>query len=121
MLKIYTYAKCSTCRDARKWLEARGLPFGEHPIRETPPTADELKIMLKACGGQMKRLFNTSSQDYRDLGISQRMDSLPPSEAFALIARNGNLARRPFLLGPGLALVGFDERAWEEAFRKAGR
>lgn len=121
MLTLYTYAKCSTCRKAVRWLRERGAEFRERPIREAPPGAEELAAMLAAHGGSLRRIFNTSSQDYRDLGISQRMDSLPPAEAFALIARNGNLARRPFLLGPGLALVGFDAQAWEEAFRKAGR
>ncbi|HVW22708.1 MAG TPA: Spx/MgsR family RNA polymerase-binding regulatory protein [Opitutaceae bacterium] len=112
---VYTYAKCSTCRGAVKWLTARGLKFEVRPIRETPPSAEELAAMLAAQGGNLRRLFNTSSQDYRDLGISGRVDAMDPAEAFALMARNGNLVRRPFLLGPGAALVGFDERAWAAA------
>jgi arsenate reductase len=115
MLTVYTYAKCSTCRKATQWLRARGTQFEERPIRETPPPAAELSAMLKANGGNLRRLFNTSSQDYRDLGITDRIDAMAPAEAFQLMAKNGNLVRRPFLLGPEVALVGFDEGAWGAA------
>lgn len=33
MLKLYTYKKCSTCRNARKFLANKGIAFEEHPIR----------------------------------------------------------------------------------------
>ncbi|RYD20143.1 MAG: arsenate reductase family protein, partial [Verrucomicrobiaceae bacterium] len=26
MLTVYAYQKCSTCRDALKWLTSRGIP-----------------------------------------------------------------------------------------------
>lgn len=116
MLTVYTYAKCSTCRKAVRWLEARGIAFEERPIRETPPGAEELAAMLAAHGGNLRRLFNTSSPDYRDLGVSDRIGSMAPTEAFRLMAKNGNLVRRPFALGPGVALVGFDEDAWGAIF-----
>jgi arsenate reductase len=120
MLTVYTYAKCSTCRKATQWLRARGAQFEERPIRETPPSASELSAMLKANGGNLRRLFNTSSQDYRDLGITDRIDAMAPAEAFQLLAKNGNLVRRPFLLGPDVALVGFDEALWGAALARAG-
>ena len=60
MLTVYTYAKCSTCRAATKWLQERGVPFEERPIRETPPSVAELRRMLAARDGEIRRLFNTS-------------------------------------------------------------
>ncbi len=32
--------------------------------------------------------------------------------ALALLAGNGNLVKRPFVVGGGVTLVGFDEVAW---------
>jgi len=115
MLTVYTYAKCSTCRNATRWLRDHGVPFEERPIREAPPSAAELSAMLQANGGNLRRLFNTSSQDYRDLGITDRIGAMEPAEAFRLMAKNGNLVRRPFVIGPEVALVGFDEAAWAAA------
>jgi arsenate reductase len=123
VLKVYTYANCDTCRRAVKWLRAHDLGFTEHPIRETPPTTAELRTMLTAQGGELRRLFNTSGRDYRELKLGDRFASLEKAgagrlgeiEAFGLLTHNGNLVKRPFLLGPGVGLVGFSESAWAEA------
>ena len=115
MLKIYTYANCDTCRRAVKWLRAEELDFEERPIRETPPTAAELRTMLAAQGGELRRLFNTSGKDYREQKLGALLPTLPPAAALARLADNGNLVKRPFLLGPGVALTGFDPAAWRAA------
>ena len=118
MLTLYTYAKCSTCRAATKWLRERGLPFEERAIRETPPSAAELRRMLSARGGEIRRLFNTSGADYREQRLGEKLPGLSEAEALALLAGNGNLVKRPFALGDGVALTGFDEAVWEAAFSR---
>ena len=112
MLRVHTYAKCDTCRKAVKFLRAQGVAFEEIPIRETPPTRAELRTMLAAQGGQLRKLFNTSGGDYKALGLSAKLPALSEAEALNLLAGNGNLVKRPFALGDGVALVGFDEATW---------
>lgn len=114
MLKIYTYAKCSTCRNALKWLDAKSISYKNLPIRETPPSATELKKMLKAYDGNIRRLLNTSSKDYRTLGIKDRLDEMKPEEVFALIQENGNLVKRPFVISPDTLVTGFKEDEWQQ-------
>ena len=109
---VYTLKNCSTCRDAVKWLAARGIKFTEKPIRETPPGVAELRTMLAAQPGGLRRLFNSSGLEYRALGLAQKLPGLTETEALSLLAGNGSLVKRPFLLGPGVALVGFDEQVW---------
>ena len=113
-MKVYTYSKCSTCRKAVKWLNEKGIEFDEIPIREKPPTKAELNVMLKAYDGELRRLFNTSGQDYRALGLKDKLPGMSESEAITLLAGNGNLIKRPFFLGEGVGLVGFKEADWEE-------
>ncbi|HZM02435.1 MAG TPA: Spx/MgsR family RNA polymerase-binding regulatory protein [Candidatus Saccharimonadales bacterium] len=115
MLKIYTYSNCSTCRRAVKWLRDRKLTFDERPIRETPPTVAELRTMLTAYGGDPRRLCNTSGRDYRELKLGEKLADMSVSDTLFLLSRNGNLVKRPFLLGAGVALIGFDEAAWSAA------
>ena len=117
---IYTYANCSTCRRATQWLRVRGVPFIEKPIRESPPTPAELRAMLRHQGGARRRLFNTSGRDYRALGLGDKLDAMDGADALALLAGNGNLVKRPFLLGADFGLVGFDEAAWTQAFERTG-
>jgi arsenate reductase len=112
---VYTLAKCSTCRAAVKWLQEQGIAFVEKPIRETPPGRPELQAMLAAQGGELRRLFNTSGLEYRALGLTSQLPQMTENEALRLLAGNGMLVKRPFLLGPGVALVGFKEQAWAEA------
>jgi arsenate reductase len=114
-LIVYTYANCDTCRRAVQWLRAHGLAVDERPIRETPPTAAELRMMLAAHGGELRRLFNTSGKDYREQKLGERLPALTEAAALALLAGNGNLVKRPFLLGGRVALTGFNEAAWTAA------
>ncbi|MDB6113552.1 MAG: ArsC family transcriptional regulator [Lacunisphaera sp.] len=113
-LTVYTLANCDTCRRAVQWLRARGLTFAERPIRETPPTLGELRRMLAAHDGNFRRLCNTAGRDYREMGLAEKLPAMSESEALKLLAANGNLVKRPFLLGPGLALIGFEEEVWRE-------
>ncbi len=38
--------------------------------------------------------------------------------ALQLLAANGNLVKRPFLVGDGFTLVGFNEAAWTAALAR---
>lgn len=113
MFKVYIYQKCSTCRDALKWLEVHGIRHQTFAIRETPPTPAELKAALSILGGDVKKLINTSGMDYRALGMRETLPSLSETEVFELLSKNGNLVKRPFLIGQGKVLTGFKPEVWE--------
>jgi arsenate reductase len=115
MLKIYAYRGCGTCRTALARLDAAGVRYSEIAIREQPPTAAELKTVLAAVDGQLKRLFNTSGQDYRSLAISDQLKTMTATQAIALLASNGNLCKRPVVVGPTTALVGYRPDEWDAA------
>jgi arsenate reductase (glutaredoxin) len=115
MVKVYAYSKCDTCRRALKFLRERRIVFREIAIRETPPTLPELRAMLTA-RGNIRNLFNTAGADYKALGLSAKLSKLSETEALALLAKNGNLVKRPFLSGEGVNLVGFNAIEWQAAF-----
>ncbi len=119
MLTMYVYQKCSTCRDALKWLDARGIPHQVKAIRETPPTPVELAAALKAFDGDLRKIFNTSGMDYRALGLKDRLPAMGEHEAFELLSNNGNLVKRPFLIGEDKVLVGFKPAQWEKSLLTA--
>jgi arsenate reductase len=68
--------------------------------------------MLVAHAGELRRLFNTAGRDYRALRLGEKLPTMDTDTALSLLARNGNLVKRPFLLGSRVALVGFDEKSW---------
>ena len=42
-MTIYTLKTCDSCRKATKWLKENHIPFQEIPIRETPPSTEDLR------------------------------------------------------------------------------
>ncbi len=118
MVKIYGYKKCSTCQQALKFLSSQNIEFTELPIIDQPPTRAELKLMLKCLelsGGSLKNLFNTSGEQYRSLEISQKLKAgLSEAEALGLLASNGKLIKRPFVLAGQRGLVGFNPDIWKK-------
>lgn len=112
---LYAYKSCDTCRKASKWLKEHNIEHEIKAIRETPPSPAELKQALAANGGDLRKLFNTSGGDYRELGIKDKLPTMTEKDAFDLLSKNGNLVKRPFLIGDSVSLVGFNEAAWAAA------
>ncbi len=111
----YCYAGCGTCRKALAWLASHSIVAEVLPIRETPPSRKDLEGALTQYGS-LRKLFNTSGGDYKELGLKDKLASLSTAEALDLLASRGNLVKRPFVvLGKGRYLVGFDESEWKTA------
>jgi len=115
-VRVYEYEKCSTCRQALKFLDARKKAYQRVPIVDQPPSLTELKAML-AFTGDLKRLFNTSGVVYREMGIGEKLKTMKEAEALALLSKNGRLVKRPFVLLKGRGLLGFKEDEWKAAFK----
>jgi arsenate reductase (glutaredoxin) len=91
------------------------MTYEELPIRETPPSVLELEQMLTHCEGDVRKLFNTSGLDYRELNLKASLPSMSTGEAIALLVSRGNLVKRPFLITDSFGLVGFKEETWASA------
>lgn len=117
-MKIYEYSGCSTCKQALKFLDSKGVKYEKIAIVENPPSKAELKRMLeilKAQGGGLKNLFNTSGVQYRELGIADKIkNGLTEAEAMDLLSKNGKLIKRPFLLSSKFGTVGFKAETWSK-------
>ena len=111
--KFYEYEKCSTCTKAKKWMVARGVEFERIPIREKPPSEKVLQQLFKIHDQNLKKLFNTSSKDYRDPKIKDSLPNWSLAQAIENLRSQGNLIKRPVLVGDGLVLQGFNAEEWE--------
>ena len=114
-IKVYEYNRCGTCRNALKYLVQKGVDYQAIPIRETPPSIKELEFMVEQTGG-IKRLLNTSGQDYRKLGMKDKVKELSEAEVLKLLNENGNLIKRPFVVGADFGTTGFKEEEWNNIF-----
>lgn len=112
-LVVYLYPKCSTCKKASKFLQDHKIACDIKEIQLTPPSKKELEAMLNHMDGDIRKLFNTSGIQYRELNLAKKLDSMPKGEAFELLSSNGMLVKRPFVLGKNIGLAGFQETKWE--------
>ncbi|MGM9567259.1 MAG: Spx/MgsR family RNA polymerase-binding regulatory protein [Clostridia bacterium] len=109
------YAKCTTCKKAKKWLESHEITFTDRPIKEEAPTYDELKTWHQKSGLPLKKFFNTSGQLYRSFELKDKLPSMSEEEQLRLLASDGMLVKRPIVVTENDILVGFKEDEWEKA------
>ena len=100
------YPKCSTCKKAKAWLDAHGVAYADRHIVEDNPKS----------GLPLRRFFNTGGMLYRERNVKALLDAgMSDADAYALLAENGMMVKRPLVVGDDFVLVGFKEVEWERA------
>jgi arsenate reductase len=117
MIKVYCYSRCSTCKKALKWLDENGIEHEVTDIREDNPGEEELRAYHAMSGLPLKRFFNTSGMQYRELELAKKLPDMNEDEQFRLLASDGLLVKRPIAVADGKVLVGFKEAEWEATFK----
>ncbi len=116
LMKIYSYSKCGTCRNAIKDLEAKKIKFEVIDITENPPSKKVLKSAVKAKG--LQKLFNTSGVQYRELKIKDKLKSMTEAQAIDLLASNGRLIKRPIVVDKDKITIGFNADEYKQVWGK---
>lgn len=115
MLTFICHPRCTTCRSARDFLDARGIKYVVRDITVENPGRAELEKWLGMSGRDVKKAFNTSGMQYRALGLKDRLKEMSVDEALELLATDGMLVKRPVLVGDEFVLFGFKEAEWISA------
>ena len=90
------YAKCTTCKKAKKWLEENGFEFEDRDIKGDRPRKEELKKWM---------------------GLKERLAGMTEEEQYELLASDGMLVKRPIIVSDRGILVGFKEAEWSEKLK----
>jgi arsenate reductase len=114
-LVVYHYPNCSTCRKALAWLRSHELAIEAIDIVQAPPSRTVLERAARLAGVPVKKLFNVSGESYRAGNYKAKLATMTDAQAFAALAADGKLIKRPLAIGDGVALVGFDPAAWQAA------
>lgn len=108
------YPKCSTCKKAKKWLDAQNVSYEERNIVEDHPTYEELKQWYEMSGLPLKKFFNTSGMLYREMQLKDKLPGMSEEEQLKLLATDGMLVKRPLVVKGNTVLTGFKESEWED-------
>lgn len=108
------YPKCTTCKNAKKWLDESGLQYEERNIKSDPPTYTELKKWHEQSGLPLKKFFNTSGLLYKSMQLKDKLPSLTEEEQLRLLATDGMLVKRPLVIDHDAIFIGFKPEQWKK-------
>ncbi len=112
------YPKCSTCQNAKKWLDEHKVNYTDRHIVEQTPTVAELTKWIGRSGLPLSRFFNTSGLQYKALQLKEKLPAMSDAEKIKLLASNGMLIKRPLVIGEDVVLVGFKPDEWTQVLIK---
>lgn len=94
MLTLFVIKNCDTCRQARKALESKGIPFRTHDLREDGLSAPLLEHLLERI--PVLQLLNKRSTTWRNLPEEDKQD-VDANKARQLMLAHPTLIKRPLL------------------------
>ena len=102
-ITLYHNPRCGKSRQALALLNenAEGVRVVEYWKR--PPTADELRRLIKLLGIRAHDIVRTKEPEYQDAGLSPASDD---SEVIAAISKHPKLLQRPIAVCGSKAVIG---------------
>jgi arsenate reductase (glutaredoxin) len=101
---IYHNPRCSKSRATLALIEARGIKPKIVDYLKTPPSAAELKAILRKLGLNPRDILRTGETIYAELGLKTR--DLDDDALIALMVKNPILLERPIVVAGNKAAVG---------------
>ena len=101
---IYHNPRCSKSRATLALIEARGIKPKIVDYLKTPPSAAELKAILRKLGLNPRDILRAGETIYAELGLKAR--DLDDDALIALMVKNPILIERPIVVAGNKAAVG---------------
>ncbi|MDH2997083.1 arsenate reductase [Pasteurellaceae bacterium LFhippo2] len=114
MTKVYGIKNCDTVKKAIKWFADNGLEPQLHDYRVDGLDANWLVEMEQKFGWE--NLVNKRSTTWRGLDDSIK-NNLNRESALQVLTEQPTLIKRPIVLAGDIALIGFSEKEYIQAFK----
>jgi arsenate reductase (glutaredoxin) len=102
--RLYHNPRCSKSRGALELLNERGIQPRVIAYLDTPPSADELRNLLRMLALPARALLRTGEEEYTALGLADA--SLSEDALIAAMAAHPRLIERPVFVHNGRAVIG---------------
>lgn len=103
-MRLYHNPNCSKSRAALTLLHERGVKLEVVTYLEQPPSADELRSLVKMLGIRPRALLRVGEAAYEALGLAD--DSHGDDVLINAMASHPRLIERPILVKDGRAVIG---------------
>lgn len=108
------YPKCSTCKNAKKYLDENRIIYKDRSIVDDTPSYEELKKWVSLSGKDINKFFNTSGIKYRELNLKEKIKNMNSDEKLKILSTDGMLIKRPILVSNNFVLIGFKKEEWDK-------
>ncbi|WP_150540100.1 ArsC family reductase [Actinobacillus vicugnae] len=115
VVRVYGIKNCDTVKKSLKWLEQQGLQTCLHDYRVEGLSAEWLQQIEQQFGWEA--LVNKRSTTWRNLDQAVK-NNLDRTTALKVLFEQPTLIKRPIILQDGIALIGFNEKQYQQAFGK---
>ena len=95
-VQIYHNPRCSKSKQALSYLEKKGITPEIIPYLETPPTADELRMVLLKLDLSPRDIMRTNEKLYKELELSDT--SLSEEALITVMCAHPILIERPIVI-----------------------
>src|SRR5699024_2137928 len=116
-LTFYWYPNCSTCKNAKKWLEDEGIEFTPVHLIDETPTKEEIKTLIEISKKEPHKKFNTRIKVYQKNNLKKVNTTDTLDEKTTLLAGNGMLIKRPILTDREKETVGYKEVEYGQVWK----
>ena len=103
-IRLYHNPRCSKSRGALELLNEHGIQPRVIAYLDTPPSADELRNLLRMLALPARALLRTGEEEYTALGLADA--SLSEDALIAAMAAHPRLIERPVFVHNGRAVIG---------------
>ncbi|NNE38065.1 MAG: arsenate reductase (glutaredoxin) [Gammaproteobacteria bacterium] len=103
-ITIYHNPRCSKSRQTLDLLEEKGIQPDINEYLLSPPSADDLKIILKMLGKSARELMRKKETVYKENGLDD--ENLSEDELINAMIHHPILIERPIVLANGKAAIG---------------
>ncbi len=110
-MKVYGIKNCDSVKKALKYLHVNEIEYDFVDFKETNPDFQQIKKWADIVG--MKKLFNTRSTTYRNLGLKQ-MD-LDDESKIKWMVQEPLLIKRPVIEKDTMVMVGYNEEEYKRS------
>jgi len=117
MNTLIWYPRCSTCKNAKRYLDERNVKYNLRDIKEDRLSVKELEEIINLSKKDIKCFFNTSGLVYKKLRLKDKLPNMTSDEKTKLLASDGMLVKRPIFIYDNNVLIGFKKDNWEEIIK----
>lgn len=102
--RVFHNPRCSKSRQTLALLEERGINPEIIRYLETPPSADEVALIIQKLGCSARDIMRTKEDLYKELGLNN--NAFSEEELIAAMVAHPKLIERPIVLHAGKAAMG---------------